>query len=957
VPKVSQLVNSFNGGELAPEFHGRTDTKKYNSGAASIENFVVHPEGGLHRRSGTRFVDAAFDSSKKSRMIPFIFSTTQAYMLEFSEYVIRVFADEVRVDVDDHEFLPAVVDTTAEEINIADHGYVHNQGPFRLTNAGGGLPAGLAIDTDYFMSMPQAKTYTAADVVAGAGGTITFSTAHNYSPQQGPFRMTAAGGMMVGHPQAITDYYVIVSSPTAIQISATAGGGALSLSVPQDDGTGVYTFAPTGDYLRDKFALAIAVDGAPIDITGQGTGTHTITPNPLGTPTGLPLEIPTPYAESELYEIQYVQSADFLFIDHKDHRPAQLTRAGNTKWALDFTNILDGAFTEPENADTSSPMLFSATATTGVTAFAFNAGVVLTVEDIGRILRIRHSAQIGVAEIVGIDTNLGPPFRFGSMNVISDLASTGATSTWRMGAWHTGNWPSSLSFFEQRLAHGGEAATPQTLHGSNTSAFNLFAPSEVDEEVLATNAVNFTIAINQVNAIRWMALHNRLIIATSNALFTARASFDGEPITPTNIQVQKISDIGALGISPVSINDELVYVTANSQSLRGFTLHRDSDTVSPVDITLLAKHIFGRTLIVQDMAYQQDRQSVLWVVRGDGVLAAVTYVPDQEVFGWHRHIVGGNFGSGTATTFAAATIDADEDTITFTLEHGWRTGQGPFTLTTDDTLPTGTAVNTNYYVRVVDVNTVKLTTMPDPDGAVIDMTDAGVGTHTITESGAAVVESVAVIPAPNATHDQVWMSVKRTIGGSTARHIEFFEDEWLSGTDTEMRYVDSAPVAYSGGAVSSISGLDHLEGETVQILAGGAVHPSRVVSSGAVTLTGSFTDVLVGLRYISELETLRFEPPDPEGSSMGKMARTDHVVLRLFETIGGEIGPDIDSMLPLVLRAPGAPMDESTAALTGDHKVAVSGAFQREKRLFIRQNQPLPLNLLSMNIMSSTGQR
>ena len=93
MPRRSENINAFNAGELSPELQGRTDLKKYSEGAKSIENFIVHPEGGLHRRTGSRFVKNVHTDSVKSRLIPFIFSTTQAYILEFTDKKIRVFAE------------------------------------------------------------------------------------------------------------------------------------------------------------------------------------------------------------------------------------------------------------------------------------------------------------------------------------------------------------------------------------------------------------------------------------------------------------------------------------------------------------------------------------------------------------------------------------------------------------------------------------------------------------------------------------------------------------------------------------------------------------------------------------------------------------------------------------------------------------------------------------------------
>ncbi len=282
MPRIAHKINTFNGGEYSSEFYGRTDLLKYSSGARRIENFIVHPEGGAHRRSGSRFVKAAIDSTKKSRLIPFVFSTEQAYMLEFSEFLIRVFANELQVGVAERSIdNPS---TTTDEFTFADHGYVDDQGPFHITSTGG-IPTGLAVDTDYWMSMPKTLTFTDAEVSIAAN-TITFTSDHEYVTEQGPFRVTTTQEM----PATIagnTDYYIEYVSDTAIKLRLTPAGASIALTI-LFGGDDLHTLAPTGDYLRDSFRLAATQGGAPIDITTTGTGPHVFTPNPDGSPTGLP---------------------------------------------------------------------------------------------------------------------------------------------------------------------------------------------------------------------------------------------------------------------------------------------------------------------------------------------------------------------------------------------------------------------------------------------------------------------------------------------------------------------------------------------------------------------------------------------------------------------------------------------------------------------------------------------
>ena len=102
---------------------------------------------------------------------------------------------------------------------------------------------------------------------------------------------------------------------------------------------------------------------------------------------------------------------------------------------------------------------------------------------------------------------------------------------------------------------------------------------------------------------------------------------------------------------------------------------------------------------------------------------------------------------------------------------------------------------------------------------------------------------------------------------------------------TDFKFLDSH-LTYSGSATTTLSGLAHLEGQTVSILADGSTHADKVVSSGSISLDRSTSKAVVGLAYDSVLQTMRIEGGAAEGTAQGKTKRISKVVLRLFETVG-----------------------------------------------------------------------
>ena len=148
--------------------------------------------------------------------------------------------------------------------------------------------------------------------------------------------------------------------------------------------------------------------------------------------------------------------------------------------------------------------------------------------------------------------------------------------------------------------------------------------------------------------------------------------------------------------------------------------------------------------------------------------------------------------------------------------------------------------------------------------------------------------------------------------------------------------------------VETLSGLTHLEGQTVSILADGATHPTKTVSSGAISLDRAAKKVKVGLSYTSLLQTMRIDAGSQNGTSQGKTKRIYEITIRLFETVGVEVGPDLDNMERIPFRSSANLMDEGIPPFTGDKEVEFRGNYETDGFIFVRQTQPLPFTILSL---------
>ena len=224
-------------------------------------------------------------------------------------------------------------------------------------------------------------------------------------------------------------------------------------------------------------------------------------------------------------------------------------------------------------------------------------------------------------------------------------------------------------------------------------------------------------------------------------------------------------------------------------------------------------------------------------------------------------------------------------------------------------------------------------------------------------TGYGVVESVASISG-ELTEDQLWVIVKRTINGATKRYVECFADfDFDETASTDFRFLDSH-LTYSGGSTTTLSGLSHLEGQVVSILADGSTHADKTVSSGSITLDRSVTSAVVGLNYDSILQTMRIEGGAAEGTAQGKTKRISKVVLRLFETVGAKVGPSLTSLETIPFRTTSSNLGQpSSTLLAGDKEIEFRDDYNTDGFIFVKQDQPLPLSLLAIypTVVTSDG--
>ncbi len=201
------------------------------------------------------------------------------------------------------------------------------------------------------------------------------------------------------------------------------------------------------------------------------------------------------------------------------------------------------------------------------------------------------------------------------------------------------------------------------------------------------------------------------------------------------------------------------------------------------------------------------------------------------------------------------------------------------------------------------------------------------------------------------SEDVLYVVVKRTIGGATKRYVERMASrQFVAAADAF--FVDSG-LTYSGTPVTTLSGLSHLEGKTVNILADGAVHPQRVVTGGAITLDVEASTVHVGLPITADLQSLplAFEA---EGYGQGRVKNVNQVWLRVYRSSGIFVGPNPNELVEAKQRTT-EPYGSPPALKSEEIQVMVTPTWADSGSVYVRQSDPLPLTIVSMSLEVAVG--
>lgn len=533
--------------------------------------------------------------------------------------------------------------------------------------------------------------------------------------------------------------------------------------------------------------------------------------------------------------------------------------------------------------------------------------------------------------------------------------------------------PAVVKFIRQRLALASPALKRNEIRFSRVMQFHNFTSGK---PIADNDAITALIADSDGDTILNIADPGRPILFCRNGEFMM-----GDELTPGSISIKKQSSYGSERPRPVVVGKEAIFVQRGYGAIRSIGYRYEVDGAAGGDLSVLAKHLLTGHWIRSDLAYAVGPTPIVWAVRGDGVLLGLTYMPDHEIAGWHRHDTDGQFIHAATGSLAGHNLsffsvlreidgksvgsveymDHDEDRLDtpsgkirmdstavydgkalIRAENGWSFGRDtPITATLsggttwdeNDVVTLGTSEN--VFMPYGGSNPVEKIHLWAPDGKLVRLT-------VLLQDSANVLTCKPIDTVPESLRDVA-------------------TPEWAI-------------------AAKGLSGLGHLEGKKVAVVADGSVVanpnnpslPEITVTDGKIELDDHYSVIQVGLPYVADIETLELE--SPEGTLVDRKKIVQKVTLRVETSRGIWVGPNLPNIyawvpMPGIFMGkafPGADAISPVQGMTekkgreigeeygppklksGVIDLVIPGQWGQGGHVAIRQIDPVPLTILSI---------
>lgn len=905
---------AFIAGEISSTLFGRTDLTKYDLAVAEGHNFFVDYRGGLSTRPGFEFTDLVYRDDLPTKFFPFAFSPdlSNTYLLLFGEGYIRFLQDGAYVLT-----TPVAVSGVVAGLATAPaHGLATG-----IWGKLGGRTLRVGVTT--------ANTFQLTDPLTNLA-VLTASAATTFSPIYQVVSPYSAADLAGLTARQYRDRLTLthLNHPVRTLTREDHDNWALSVEEFSPDLTGPDITSATGtapdlgaDPPQKEAQTIFAVTAVDKDGDESAYGNlYRIEDIVNYTVFEGSVTINWPAQDATKYNVyRSIVASEATLLDG-----TQLGYVGSTR-GTSFTdpNITpDFARSPPLKNDPFAPGRIKSVEVTGGGAAYVGFATPVTITDPTGTGFDGEAVIDSAGAVVNVIIK-DPGSGYTAPVVVFGGAGAGATGTAEVAPL-TGTYPSLSEIFQQRQTYMASGEQPITVWGSRYKRFSNFNYSELQVD---NDSYEFDLDTPAISPIRHsLVTRGGLLLFTQTNIWLLNGGAQGNPLTATNALAEPQTFTGISALPPMPIDSDVLYREGKGYAVRLLSYSEASRVYGGEDKSILANHLFGPDKDIIAWAYQESPFKVVWCVRSDGALLAFTVVKPEDVFAWTPGSTRGKFLD------VIVIREGNSDRVYVTTQ---RKVAGRYTKFVE-------RMDLRDFVNVEDAWCV----------------DAGLSLPGTTPAAEIVIVNgddswYGFATAPAFTADDVGKYLRvahgifRVTEYSTPEIVKlalleepqnFIPESGNSETWPEADWTLDAPV-------TTLSGLWHLEGETVSILGDGNVFPQQQVVNGSVTLSQPVTRCIVGLGYTCRAKSLPLIVPN--AGIEAKRKRIVGLGLRLDRTRGLKNGPARDRLYEMRERT-GEAMGRPTRLINGVEYQMVASQWDAEGQTYFEVSDPLPATILSL---------
>ncbi len=1014
MPVNKQL--SFAAGEVNPSIYGRADLQKFDSACRTLKNMIVHVEGGASNRAGLEYIGAVHDSTETTRLIRFRFNTEQTYILEFSDFFFRVIKDQAYV-MHSADTVTAATRANPCVVTIGAHSYVVGQevlikdvvGMTELNNIFYRIRA-VAATTISLEDIYGTAIDSSAFTTYSSGGTVEvtpiFATPFPQADLAKLKFTQNADTLTVVHPDHNGIYDITRTAHdvwTVSQVDFTSQTSAPTTvaATPSTANTGFvrnYVVTAVNDTTGEE-SVASSSNNADHDLAADATRTNDVAWDDVA---GVTWKIYCDDNASGVFGFIGNASTN-AFSDNFITPSYDVTPPENKKPIFVFEDFVITGATQ------ASPCVLTITAggRTPVVGDQVDVSAVVGMTELNGntyFVKAATSTTIDLEDKTGTSLNSTgfTPYSSAGVAKVSEQNKS----------------PRCVTYHQQRRIFAGPDDTPSTFYTTRVGLFanmNVSTVTQADDAITFNVVADDVNEIRDIKSQKDLFLFTSsgiFRITTGESLVFSQTNISSE-----EQESWGVSDIEALKVGQsflyVQDGERVVRDLQDTIEANGFS----GDDLTLLAKHLFKERKIVEWAYARDpdsviwcvmddgtvnaLTYLRKHQIWAWTHHvTDGLFKSIAAIPETTseygVYFVVERTIEGTTGSASTMKYVERLKNRDVLDIkdSFFVDSGLSldvpitisgaTAASPVVVTatahglTDaDFIDIAevegmTELNGNRYKignkntnsfelfnRTQSVYTITAASRADP-------CEITIGTHTHTEGQQITISGVVGMTELNGNTYQVNTVTSTTV---TLKSIAGVGTDssgfttYVSGGKAEIDAdIDgSAFTAYTTGGearlvATTLSGLQHLEGESVSVLAdGGTVHnpldadlTTKTVSGGAITIADGASRVHIGLPYTSDLENIGVDLTSLNGfgDALARKKTIPTVKIRVQDSAGIRIGPNADELEPY--KPEGVEANEGPTLLNQVIEKTMLNVYDHDGTVFIRQIGPLPMTILSL---------